>query len=63
MLVHVDCHHSLHLCGDRMKMSLLIKKYIHIYIFFKGDGYHLEQNFDPCADYFTLIARNLFPGS
>ena len=24
--VVVDCHHSLHLCGDRMKMSLPKKK-------------------------------------
>ena len=25
--VVVDCHHSLHLCGDRMKMSLFKKKF------------------------------------
>ena len=25
--VVVDCHHSLHLCGDRMKMSITKKKF------------------------------------
>ena len=40
--VVLDCHHSLRLCGDRMKMSL----------FFLGrlpllPGSHLGQNFSP----------------
>ena len=32
--VVVDCHHSLRLCGDRMKMSLPKKK-----LFFLGGGW------------------------
>ena len=47
-LSDIKCHHSLHLCGDRMKMSLPKKKKF----FFLGrlsllPGSHLGQNFGP----------------
>ena len=48
--VVVDCHHSLCLCGDRMKKSPTVPKKI---VFFVGGrlpllpGAHLEQRFVP----------------
>ena len=58
----VDCHHSLRLCGDKMKMSLPKKKKI----FFLGrlpllPGSHLGRNFGPQGDYFALVATKLIP--
>ena len=58
----VDCHHSLGLCVDRMKMKMsLPKKNKKKNNIFLGrlpllPGSHLGQNCGPWGDYFALVA-------
>ena len=54
----VDCHHSLRLCGDIMKMSL--PKIIFLGRLPLLPGSHLGQNFGPYGNCFVLV--NFFLG-
>ena len=52
--VVIDCHHSLRLFGNRMKMSLP-KKNVFLGRLPLLPGSHLGQNFGPLGDYFALV--------